>query len=309
MARAGEPTLTAGVRSFEVGDEPAVRAIMEASLAVDGIPGFVASDVERALVRIVPDPGGTVVALEDGRVVGYCTPHHDDLTVDPAFRRRGHGRRLVPAALEAVRRHGLDDHLQLYVPPHLSGSVAFAESMGLRYRSSLWQFELAADRAVPPFVFPDDVVTRAFDPVVDADLEAWLRFMLAAFEGHPTQMNWTLPVIRHIHDAPDFDPSAILVTFAIDAPTVPIAFGLVRVDEPEPTVRVGEIMLIGVLPAWRGRGLGRELLRWAVAELRRRGAGAIHLSVEARNERATELYRRHGFEPAIEWPHWVLPVA
>jgi ribosomal protein S18 acetylase RimI-like enzyme len=31
--------------------------------------------------------------------------------------------------------------------------------------------------------------------------------------------------------------------------------------------------------------------------------------VEARNERATNLYRRHGFAPAIEWPHWVLPIA
>jgi ribosomal protein S18 acetylase RimI-like enzyme len=143
MARVGDSPLTTGVRSFEAGDESAVRAIMEASLAVDGIPGFVASDVERALVRIVPDPAGTVV----------------------------------------------------------------------------------------------------------------------------------------------------------------------RVDEPAPRVRVGEVMLIGVLPAWRGRGLGRELLRWAVSELRDRGAGAVQLSVEARNERATNLYRRHGFEPAIEWPHWVLPIA
>ena len=287
MAKVADSPLTTGVRSFEAGDESAVRAIMEASLAVDGIPGFVASDVERALVRIVPDPAGTVVAIEDGRVVGYCTPHHDDLTVDPAVRRRGHGRRLVPAALEVVRRRGLDDHLQLYVPPHLAGSLAFAEALGLRYRSSLWQFELAADRVVPSPAFPEDVITRAFDPMVDADLDAWLRFMLAAFEGHPTQMTWTLPVIRHIHAAPDFDPSAILVTVAADAPTVPI----------------------GVLPAWRGRGLGRELLRWAVSELRDRGAGAVQLSVEARNERATNLYRRHGFEPAIEWPHWVLPIA
>jgi ribosomal protein S18 acetylase RimI-like enzyme len=64
-----------------------------------------------------------------------------------------------------------------------------------------------------------------------------------------------------------------------------------------------------VLPAWRGRGLGRELLRWGVTELRGRGAGPIELSVEAQNERATGLYRAHGFEPAIEWPHWVLPVS
>lgn len=305
---AGDARVTTEVRSFRLDDEAAVRAVMEASRAVDEIPGFIASDIERALVRIVPDPEGTVVATEDGRVVGYSTPHHDDLTVHPAFRRRGHGRRLVAAALDAVRRRGLDDHLQLYVPPHLPGSVAFAEAMGLRYRSSMWRFELAAERVVPPPAFPAEIVTRAFDPVVDADLGAWLRFMLAAFEGHPTQMTWTLPVIRHIHDAPDFDPSAILVVFAADEPDRPVAFALIRVDEPEPGNLVGEVSLIGVLPAWRGRGLGRELLRWGVAEVRDRGAKGVELAVEARNERATNLYRRHGFEPAIEWPHWVLPV-
>ena len=146
--------MTSSVRTFEPGDEAAIRSIMEASLALDAIPGFTATDIERGLVRIVPDPEGTVVALENDRVVGYCTPHHDDLTVDPACRRRGHGRRLVRAALDAVRRRGLDDHLQLYVPPHLPGSVAFAEAMGLRYRSSLWRFELAAAQAVPAARLP-----------------------------------------------------------------------------------------------------------------------------------------------------------
>ncbi len=299
--------MTPSVRTLQPGDGAAIRSIMEASLALDAIPGFTASDIERGLVRIVPDPEGTVVSLEDGRIVGYCTPHHDDLTVHPAFRRRGHGRRLVPAALEAVRRRGLDDHLVLYVPPHLPGSVAFARAMGLRYRSSMWRFELAAERSVPPPAFPADVVTRAFDPAVDPDLDTWLRFMLATFEGHPTTMTWTLPVIEHIHAAPDFDPSAILRVFTAET-AEPVAFALIRVDEHEPGVRTGEIGLVGVLPAWRGRGLGRELVRWGVGELRRRGAGKIELSVEAENERATTLYRRHGFEPTIEWPHWVLPV-
>ncbi len=71
---------------------------------------------------------------------------------------------------------------------------------------------------------------------------------------------------------------------------------------------LGDINLIGVLPKWRGRGIGRALLQWGVAELRSRGAARIELSVEAANERATGLYRAHGFEPTIEWPHWVLPV-
>ena len=195
------------VRTFRSEDEAGVRAVMEASLATDEIPGFVASDIQRAMVRIVPDPEGTVVATEDDRVVGYCTPHHDDLTVLPSARRRGHGRRLVAGALDVVRRQGHDE-LQLYVPPHLPASVAFAEALGFRYRSSLWMFVLGPEHAVSAPVFPPDVTVRRCDVSQDTDLVAWTAFMQAAFEGHPTQMTWTPAVIAGVHAAPDFEPDA-----------------------------------------------------------------------------------------------------
>jgi hypothetical protein len=49
------------------------------------------------------------------------------------------------------------------------------------------------------------------------------------------------------------------------------------------------------------------LLRWSVGYLRARGAGTLELAVEATNDRALGLYRRTGFEPAVEWPHWTRP--
>ena len=299
-------TVSEAVRASRPDDVDDLRDVMLACLETDHIPGFVRSDVERALVRIVPDPEGTVVAVERDRVVGYCTPHHDDLTVHPAFRRRGHGRRLVPAALDLVRRRG-HEALQLYVPPHLPASVAFADDLGFRYRSSLWQFQLPADRVVPAPDFPAGLETRHFDRAIDVDIDAWVAFMLAAFEGHPTRMTWTPSVIAHVNASPDFDPSGILLVTPTDEPDRPIAFARIETHLEEDGAITGDVGLIGVLPAWRGRGLGRELLRWGVTDLRRRGAVRIELSVEAANERATGLYRAHGFEPDIEWPHWVLP--
>jgi mycothiol synthase len=227
--------VTSEVRAFRPEDAAGVRAVMEASLAVDAIPGFLASDIERAMVRIVPDPTGTAVALEDGAVVGYCTPHHDDLTVLPEARRRGHGRRLVAAGLDIVRGRGFEE-LQLYVPLHLPAAQAFAEAVGLRYRSSLWQFRLAAGHPVPGPAFPPDVVARPFSVERDAaDVQAWTAFMHAAFEGHPTRMTWTPAVIAHVHTTPGFDPSLILVLEAAGAPDQPIGFcrlELVEADAP-----------------------------------------------------------------------------
>jgi mycothiol synthase len=300
--------MSATVRTFRAEDAPAVRAIMVASLETDAIPGFVASDIDRALVRMVPDPEGTVVAVEGGAVVGYCTPHFDDLTVAPAARRRGHGRRLVPAALDIVRRRELDE-LQVYVPPHLAGSVAFATALGFRYRSSLWQFVLADDRPVPPPSFPPDVIVRPFGSTEAGDFVRWTAFMHDTFEGHPTRMSWTPTVIEAVHADPAFDPTGVLIVAASAHPDRPVAFARIELHDDPAAGRTGDVGLIGVLPAWRGRGLGRELLRWSVTTLRARGAERIELSVEAGNVRATGLYRAHGFEPEIEWPHWVLPVA
>jgi mycothiol synthase len=294
------------VRTFEPGDLAPIRAIMEASLREDSIPGFVASDIERALIRLPADPGGTVVALDDGAVVGYCTPRHDDLTVDPVHRRRGHGRRLVSAARRMLAARG-EESLALYVPSHLPGSEAFARQLGFRYRSSLWSFELPAEGTVPLPAFPPDVVVRPWQP--DEDVGRYIRFVAAAFEGHPTPMNLNEDVVRRVNAEPGFDPGDILSVAPAANPATPIGFARVElIAEPSgpPTAYVN---LIGVLPAWRRRGLGRELLRWGVTRLRERGARRIQLTVEAANERATALYLQHGFEPEIEWPHWAVPTS
>ena len=160
---------------------------------------------------------------------------------------------------------------------------------------------------MPRPAFGSDLVLRTWDPATDIDFAAWTTFLHAAFEGHPTPMRWTPELIRHVHTAPGFEPTDIAMLLEASEPNQPIGFvRIARSDDVAGEVR-GEISLVGVLPAWRRRGLGRELLRWGITSLRDRGAGWIDLSVEAENERATALYRAHGFEPAIEWPHWVLP--
>jgi ribosomal protein S18 acetylase RimI-like enzyme len=52
---------------------------------------------------------------------------------------------------------------------------------------------------------------------------------------------------------------------------------------------------IGVEPAWRGRGVGRALLRALVDTARVEGHGALSLSVDHRNAPALALYRSMGF--------------
>jgi mycothiol synthase len=291
------------VRPSRADDLPEIEAVMLASLEADAIPGFTRFDLSRAIVRIPADYDGTLVALDGEAVVGYCTPRHDDLTVRPECRRRGHGRRLVAAARELAGRRG-DATLVLYVPSHLDASRRFAEALGFSYASSLWLFRLPGDRPVGAPEFPADVVTRSWGP--DEDLPAYVTFANASFEGHPTPLGLNKELARHVAGLPGFDPGGILLVSRSAEPERLVAFTKVELMPEPPGPPTGYIAQIGVLPEWRGRGLGRALLRWGVAYTRSRGATTVELSVEARNETATRLYRSEGFSPAIEWPHWSL---
>lgn len=298
--------MSASIRPFRLEDEAALRRVMEAALAVDAYPGFNAWDLDNEAVSIVGAPRGVAVAVEGDAVCGYVSPHHEDLTVHPDFRRRGHGRRLFAAGIELAANAGWEE-VRLYVPLS-GGGQAFARAMGMAYHSSMWLMYLAPETVVPEPTMPTDVVARALGDWLP--LQRFVDLLNAAFADHPGPVSWTLAQIAYGHGRPDFDPTSIMLVSPTDRPEDPVAFARTAVGPPEGGERapVGEIRLIGVLPKSRGRGLGRELLRWGVARLRAQGAGRIKLCVEAENELALGLYRRTGFEPTVEWPHWTSPV-
>lgn len=51
-----------------------------------------------------------------------------------------------------------------------------------------------------------------------------------------------------------------------------------------------------VLKAHHGAGIAKELIDWALAEAKRRGAAALYLTVYVDNHRAKRLYEHYGFE-------------
>lgn len=59
---------------------------------------------------------------------------------------------------------------------------------------------------------------------------------------------------------------------------------------------MGAIFGLGILPEFRGRGLGKVLLLKAVDLLKADGFEKVNLQVEAMNETALNLYKRCGFE-------------
>ena len=61
--------------------------------------------------------------------------------------------------------------------------------------------------------------------------------------------------------------------------------------------RIGEIESLGVLPAWRGAGIGTALLDGLHAALAEQGVTDLVLGVLPGNAAAIRLYERHGYRP------------
>ena len=59
--------------------------------------------------------------------------------------------------------------------------------------------------------------------------------------------------------------------------------------------QVGIVWMIGAVPEFRGRGLGRAMLMESISFLKEKGARAIELTVYADNAPAVELYKATGF--------------
>lgn len=92
------------------------RAADAAALAAIGAKRPTSAGWTRAqLAEECSRAGSVVLAAEDGgRLAGYALARELapelqvlDVAVDPAFERRGHGRRLVEALIEAARERGL----------------------------------------------------------------------------------------------------------------------------------------------------------------------------------------------------------
>ncbi len=302
MIDPGATGTAAAVRPATAADLPTIGALGHAAIDLGEYPDATHRDVERNLAALAAEPASACVAVEGGEVVGFVAPRLNDLYVEAGHRRRGHGTALVEAALPFVREALGYPYLLLYVPPGDTPGRWFVEARGFAYRASLYWMERPADEPCPVPEFPAEVVARAWDSRRDA-IPTLVDLANATFADHPTPVSWTEAVIRAAHDAPDFDPRDILLVAPAGEPGRPIAFCRARLyasDEPP----YGEVKLIGVLPPWRGRGLGRALLRWGVRHLQDRGVPTVSLAVSAANEHALRMYEAHGFRRAVEWPQW-----
>jgi mycothiol synthase len=233
----------------------------------------------------------------EGKLIGYALIDVSDavdgpaaeLTVHPLHRRRGHGRRLVEAAISVAEEHDSGGRLRLWAHGDHPSASALALGLGFARRRSLWQMRrsLYAPIAVP--LFPAGVTLRAFERGRDED--AWLRVNAVAFAEHPEQGRWSASDLQLRMAEPWFDPAGFLLAFRGEE-LLGFHWTKVHSDSAEP---IGEVYVLGIDPAAQRLGLGSALTLAGLRYLRGRGLSQATLYVDEDNPQAVRLYERLGF--------------
>lgn len=146
--------------------------------------------------------------------------------------------------------------------------------------------------------------------VEDAELMAALgrRAFTETFGHLYTPENLALFLENHSPDkwrAELSDPACAVCVGEADGQAMAYA-KLLPPDVPiEITAPAIEVKQFYVLNGWHGTGVAQQLMDWAIAEARDRGAEEIYLSVFTENERARRFYTRFGFEEVGRWKFMV----
>lgn len=282
----------AAVLDLAAADTDAQPALSEQTLlvvrgAADGSP---AAGV-RHLLTYEGEPAGELVAYAQLTGASGAEGGSAELLVHPGHRRRGHGTALAEALLAA------DPGVRVWAHGNGEGAQALAARLGMQVVRDLWQMSrpLRGDgAALPDAALPDGFSARPF--AVGADEERWLEVNARAFASHPEQGRVTRRDLDARIAESWFDPAGfILVDDVRDGAGAPplAAFHWTKTVPGEDS---GEVYVVGVDPAYQGRGLGKAATVLGLEHLRDRGLARATLYVDGDNTAAVTTYTHLGFE-------------
>jgi ribosomal protein S18 acetylase RimI-like enzyme len=266
---------------------------------------------------------GGMALVEDGAVAGYAyyvvedrKAQVGDVYVMAAHAGAANERLLMATTLEALRpyknvkrveaqpmqlRYAFQHpHAQLYERVFLELDLQRAEwggefTMPAEYRIEPWSARVEADVA--------DVLFQAYRGHTDAEINDQFR---SPYRARDYVANMVTYPICGVHYSTGSYVVQSLETGRY-AGFVSVCLSAFPGDGGEQ--RVGHVAQIAVAPEHRGKGLGRQLMRAALAGLADAGCGHATLTVTESNRPALGLYRSLGFEErerlfAYVWPAW-----
>jgi len=295
------------IRKFTIGDLPRVAEIRNASLAIS--PDFYSMTVDRirstGMASELQLTSEILVAERDGVVRGYIhiytDPHLmglgriniDAFHVHPEERRSGIGAMLLEAA-EAKAREWNGRYMSIAIPAAVESSQTFLLKHEFQLMRYFWKLRHSALEGLPTAQLPEKLRFRTFRRGMDE--AAYVELLNATFAEHWDFAPVTQPELEEWNQRPDFDPRGCF--FIVDGEReiahITVLIDPMRFEEThDAAARVFEL---GVLPEYRGRGLGYQLLLKAAEFSRTQELNALELVVDGHNDGAKGMYEQMGFQ-------------
>lgn len=215
--------------------------------------------------------------------------------VHPNYRRRGIFRALLEAAKTECASRGTRKFV-LICEGTASSAIACVTTLGARYSFS--EHEMVLENFHDSMTFDDRLtLSPANSSHIDAlvavqsrsfnDSEAFVLLMVAKFLQEPQ---------RHFY----------LALFGEEGLSCREPVGVLRLDEFGDEIG---IYAFGVLPEYRRRGYGRQMLEEIIREIRTKSQKTIKLEVDTRNIAAINLYRTCGFAIRTTSNYYIIDIA
>lgn len=288
-------------------DHAAVTDLVAEAAAADGAKplsdaALLASPAgaRHLLARRERDPGADHLGAvaSEASLLGYChidpTTGTAELVVAPSARGHGLGGALADQAV-AMGATGAWAHADLPA----ARALAHARGMAVERRLLLMTLATAADAW--PHGWQGEPTLRLRRYRGADDDEAILAVNAAAFADLPDQGGWTAADLAARTGADWFRAGDLLLLIdprAADGARLEggrlVGFHWTKVH-PDGS---GEVYVVGLDPAYQGRGLGPPLTRAGLAHLAAAGCREVGLFVDSANAAALALYRSLGFVPA-----------
>ncbi len=228
----------------------------------------------------------------DDQLVGYMSldgfgeSYEITAIVQPEFRRQGIFRRLLDEAREEAKRRDAKELLLVNYKRSESGT-AMAQSLGIPYQFS--EYRMVADLDTISSETPLELVE-----VTENDLTELARLLSIAFD----EGGWsTVDKLREQFQRKDG------------------RYWFARLGG-ESIGQIGAIAdgdgiyirAVGIVPEYRGKGYGRQLLAALMHMMTCEGQHHFELDVEVRNSNALSLYESCGFREANVYDYYVVTV-
>lgn len=301
-------------RRLDAGDPAALAAVRELLAEAERFDG--APPVSDQALLSAAQGRRALVAFGDPMVaVGVLGEGELDLVVRPGGRGRGVG----AAALGELLRIARDEDRgagaaagpqELRAWAHGENPAAHALLAGAGFEPVRSLLRLALDPARLPAAIdaarpmPEGVRTVAYDPANPAHAADWVRVNAAAFADHPEQGAVTPADFEALTRENWFDPQDLRLAYASDPAGGLAGYTWIKTVRGEHGVET-ELYVLGVDPAWHGRGLGAALTGETLRRMREHAPDRITLYVDGGNEQARSIYDRAGFEVDQRSTQWM----